>query len=212
MKPIRSLFFSILAMNLIVYGQNYYVDKNLNVDKLSPTGEYRVKVDIHVEEENDLAGHFNERGKIQVFKGKEVIYSNEWKVRDNWESTFIDNNPIIEWVGDNALRMGRDRSKESVSNQLVISNNTDERLKHMGVSCGKSENFYIFSLPPNSQLTLYPSPGLNPDTSKNYLLGYGGETQSGKKFYGVLEKRKPPAGKSVRLEISVSTKDLRSQG
>jgi hypothetical protein len=35
-------------MNLIVYGQNYYVDKNLNVDKLSPTGEYRVKVDIHV--------------------------------------------------------------------------------------------------------------------------------------------------------------------
>jgi hypothetical protein len=108
--------------------------------------------------------------------------------------------------------MGLDRLKESLSNQLVISNNTGEPLKHMGVSCGKYENFYIFDLPPNSQLTLYLSPGLNPNTSKNYLLGYGGETQSGKKFEGVLEKKKPPAGKSVRLAISVTAQDLKSQG
>lgn len=212
MKPIRSLFFSILALTLMVYGQNYNVDQNLNVDKLSPTGEYRVKVDVHVEEENDPAGHFNESAKIQVFKGKEVIYCNEWKRRDNWESTFIDAHPIIEWVDDNALRMGKDRSTESLSNQLVISNNTGEPLKHMVVSCGKYENFYIFDLPPNSHLTLYPSPGLNPDSSKNYFLGYGGKTQSGKKFSGVLEKRKPPAGESERLDISVSTQDLKSQG
>ena len=212
MKPIRSLFFSILALNLMVYGRNFNVDQNLNVDKLSPTGEYRVKVDIHVKEENDPAGHFNEWAKIQVFKGKEVIYSNEWKRRDNWESTFIDNHPIIEWVGDNALRMGRDRSKESLSNQLVISNNTGEPLKHIGVSYGNHENFHIFDLPPNTQLTLLSSPGLNHDTSKNYSLAYGGETQSGKKFGGVLEKRKPRAGKSARLEISVITQDLRSQG
>jgi hypothetical protein len=209
MKAFRFLFFSVVVLNLMVNLQNYNADQNLNVDKLSPTGNYRIRVDIHVEEEDDLAGHFNEWGKIQVFKGKEVIYANEWKRRDNWESTFIDTHPIIEWVGDNALRMGLDRSKELLSNQLVISNNTGEPLKHMSVGCGKYENFYIFDLPPNSQLTLYPSPGLNPNPSKNYLLGYGGETQSGKKFEGVLEKKKPLAGKSVRMEITVNDQDLK---
>ena len=210
MKPIRSLFFSILAVNLMVYGQNYNVDQNLKVDKLSPTAEYRVKVDIRVEEENDPFGYFNEWAKIQVFKGKAVIYSNEWKRRDNWESTFIDNHPIVEWVGDNALRMGRDRLKESLWNQLVISNNTGEPLKHMVVSSGKYENFYIFDLLPNSQLTLYPSSGLNPDSSE-YLFAFGGETQTGKKFGGVFEKKKPSVEKAVRLELIVTTKDLKSQ-
>jgi hypothetical protein len=203
MKALLFAFFSMVALNLVVSGQTY------NVDKTSPTGEYRVKVNIHVEEENDVFSHFNEWGKIQVFKGKEVIYTNEWKRRDNWKSTFIDNHPIIEWVGENTLRMGRDRPKESLSNQLVISNNTGEPLKHMGVSCGKYENFYIFDLPRNSQLMLYPSPGLNRDTSENYLLGYGGETQSRKKFSGVLQKKKPSAGNSMRLEISVSRQDLK---
>ncbi len=203
MKVLRFFFVSIVILSLVSCGRNY------NIEKPSPTGEYRVKVDVHVEEENDLLGHFTESGKIQVFKGQGVIYAHEWKVRDNWDTTFIGANPVIEWVGDNVLRMGLDRSKESLSNQLVISNKTDESLKQMSVSCGKYESFYIFSLPPHSQVTLYPAPELNPDVSGNYSFGYAGEALNGKSFSGVLRHQKPAAGNSVRMEITVNDQDLK---
>lgn len=210
MKAIRFFFVSIGVLSFITTSCDGLSGKNYKVEKISPQGAYRVKVDVNVKDENDFFGHFNERGKVQVFKGQEVIYTNEWQRRDNWEPTFIDANPVIEWLGDNVLRMGSERSKHLLSNELVISNNTNESLSQMAVSCSKYENFYIFDILANSQLSLYLMPELNADVSENDSLGYGGKALSGKNFSGVLKYKKPPAGNSVRLEITITSQDLKS--
>ncbi|MGI8917960.1 MAG: hypothetical protein ACR2H6_05110 [Pyrinomonadaceae bacterium] len=209
MNAFRFLFVSIGVLSFITSCDGLS-GRNFRVEKISPEGAYRVKVDINVEDENDLFSHFNERGKVEVFKGQEVIYANEWQRRDNWEPTFIDANPVIEWISKNALRMGSERSKQLLSNELVISNNTNESISQMAVSCGKYENFYIFDIPANSRLSLNPTPALNADVSENDSLGYGGKALSGKNFSGVLEYKKPPARNSVRLEITITTSDLKS--
>jgi hypothetical protein len=184
--------------------------KNYNVDKTSPSGTYRVKIDVRVEEEGDFRSHFTEKGRIQVLKGDETVFSREWNYRDNWEPTFRDTNPIVEWVGNNALRMGGDNSRQSFADELLISNDTDEYLKHIGVSCGKYENFEVFDLAPGGQITVRPSPGLNSDSSGKFYLGYGGETWTGKRFEGVLKQKQPNT--PLKLHITVKNKNLRSSG
>lgn len=181
---------------------------NYNVEKTSPNGVYRVKVEAHVTEEGDIFSHFSEQGKIQVFKGSEIIYADEWKRRDNWEPTFKDTFSVIEWVNANALRMGRDSSKELVKDEMIIWNRTNEPLRHIGVSCSKYEHFDVFDIAADSRMVLHISPGLNLDASGHYWLGYGGETQSGKKFTGVLKQTQP--NRSLRLEIAVRARDLKS--
>jgi hypothetical protein len=192
---------SVLAFSLSSPSCNWRPSRTLNLNKVSPTGEYRAKVNVLVVEQNDSFGGFSQSGKIQVLKGNEVIYERDLEYQDHWEPTFIDANPIIEWVDSNILRMGSDRSKESVSNHLVVSNNTAEVLSQMDVSCGRYESYLIFNVPPNSQLSLYPN--LNPNADE-YGLGYGGQSQSGKNFSGVLRYKRLP-GNSLRLEITVTT-------
>jgi hypothetical protein len=168
-----------------------------------------VKVEIRVEDEDSLMAGFYERGKIQFLKGQEVIGTNEWQRKDNFEPTFIDANPVIDWVGDNALRMGSDPSGQPFFNELTISNETDELVTQLGVSCGKYENFHVFDIAPRGQVILHTYPGFNQDVSANYSLGYGGKTESGKTFEGALHDRKPTGNWPVRLQIRVNAQDLR---
>ena len=202
-------FLSLFIVVASLYGPSWewLSGKDYNVDKTSPNGVYRVKVEARVEEEGDIFSHFKEQGKVQVFKNRKIIYSREWKIRDNWEPTFIDTSPSIEWVSDNVLRMGWKISGQPFSDVLIILNNTNEPLKHIGISCGKYENFYVFDIAPHGQITLHTFPGLNPDVSGDYWLGYGGETQSGKKFDGVLRQKQPDS--SLRLQITVNATDLK---
>lgn len=180
--------------------------KHYNVDKPSPTGIYRVKVAVTVKDEGDFAGHFTDRGNIQVLKGAETIYANDWSYRDNWDPSFIDRNPIIEWVGNNILRMGGNNSQEPFSDELIISNETSEHVKHIGVSCGKYEHFDVFDLIPGAQVVLRPSPGLNPDVSGNISWGYGIQTQSGKAFEGAIQQKQPST--SIKVEIKIRPEDI----
>ena len=183
--------------------------RNYNVDKVSPNGTYRVKVEIRVEDDDSLMGGFNEWGKVQFLKGQEVISTNEWQRKDNFESTFIDANPVIEWVGENILRMGRDPAGQGFSNELIISNDTDESIRQVGVSRGKYEQFEVFDLGPRQQVSVRSYPELNQDVSADYSLGYAGRTQSGRRFEGVLTERKPTGDEPVRLRINVKAQDLR---
>jgi len=180
--------------------------KHYKVDKPSPTGIYRVKVAVTVKDEGDFAGHFTDQGSIQVLKGTETVYAYDWNYRDNWDPSFIDRNPVIEWVGNNVLRMGGDNSKEPFSDELIISNETSEHVKHIGVSCGKYEHFDVFDLSPRGEVVLRPSPGLNPDVSGNISWGYGVETQSGKAFQGAIQQKQP--SNSIKVEIKIRPEEI----
>ena len=180
--------------------------QNYTVDKTSPNGVYRVKVDAQVKNEGDSFGHFTEQVKIQVLKGQEIIFSNEWSRRDNWESTFIDDNSVIEWVGDNVLRMGQDRSDQPFLDELIISNKTDEYLKYLRLDYGRFENFEVFDIGPGQQMILLASPRFKPDLTSNHSLAYLGQTQSGMRIEGSMEQdqRKSPDEGRLKFQIAIN--------
>ena len=182
--------------------------KHYNVDKPSPTGTYRVKVAVTVKDEGDFLGQFTQQGAVQVLKGQEVIYSWDLNYRDSLESTFIDNNPSIEWVGNNALRMGSHNSGHPFMNELLIWNDTSEHFKHVGVSFGKSETFEVFDLLPGDRVVLQVSPGRDYDSAGDFDLsfGYGGQTQSGKAFQGATQQKQP--NHSVKLQLRIKPQDI----
>ena len=210
----RLLLVALVFVSLAGLSCKWLSRKSYKVDKVSPTGMYRVKVDVNVEDDDYLMGGFHEWGKIELLKGEEVVSCREWNFKDNWETTFIDANPVIQWVGDSVLRMGDDTFDQPLLNDLIISNNSDEFLQHIGVSNGKYEQFYVFDIAPKKQITLRLSPHIKPDGSSNYSTGYGGKTATGKVFDGVMEQkqRKSPVDGSMKYHIDINSNDLRWPG
>src|SRR5574341_1270118 len=175
--------------------------RKYNVDKVSPGGTYRVKVGGKVTDEGDFAGHFTDQGQLQILKGEETIIVNRWNYRDNWDPSFIDSNPVIEWVGDNALRMGTDISSQPFTTELTISNQTSEQLKYIDVSVRKNESFFAFDIAPGGSVMVRSSPGFDPTPVDELSVGYGGETRSTKRFEGTLQQKQPK--NSIKLQITI---------
>lgn len=198
------LFLFALIFSGLAFGSQSKND--YRVDKTSPDGTYRVTVDVQVIEEGDILAHFREQGTIRVFKGDQVVYAHDWKRRDNSESTFRDDSPVIEWISDSVLRMGKDVSTESQKDEVIIWNNTREPLKQVGISCSKYEDFNVFDMASGSRIILHPSQRLNRDASGIYGLGYGGEAQNGKRFEGVLRQKQ--TNRPLTFRITIRKKDL----
>ena len=189
---------------VVLSGQEYHVEKK------SPNGLYRVTVELrHGKPTGTL--EYTEQLKIQYIKGQEIIGTYETVNSDQYEDSLREGVQVVEWVADNVLRIGRDRSDQPFNDELIVSNNTEESIKYFGVSYGKYESFRVFDLPPKSQVRLRASPEFKPDRSSNYFLGYGGRTQSGKKFEGTMEaqQRKSPADGPLKFNITIKTSDLR---
>lgn len=183
---------------------------NYDIDRTSPNGIYRVRIESRADKEKGTS-KYTERVRVQFFRGEELISAYMWENSDQYELSFRDTAPVIEWVDDNVLRMGQDRSDQPFFDELIVSNNTDEYFKYVGVSYGRYESFDIFDLAPGSQVTLRASPGFKPDGTSNSKLGYGGMTQSGNKFEGVIEgnKRISPADGPLKFSITINSKDLK---
>lgn len=206
----RLLFLTTVATS--VFGQSciWQSGLNYNIDKTSPTGLYRVRIESRAEEPKGTS-KYTEHVRFQFFKGQEIVHTYIWENSDQYEPSFRDTAPVIEWAYNNVLRMGRDRSDQPFFDELILSNNTVEYLKHIGVSYGRYESFNVFDLAPGTKITLQASPGFKPDGSSNSYLGYSGVTQSGRKFEGVKEanKRVSPAEGSLKFEITIKADDLK---
>jgi len=181
--------------------------RNYNVDKVSPDGTYRVKVAGTVKDEGDAAGHFTDQGQLQILKREEMIIDRSWNYRDNWDPSFIDCNPVTEWVGNNALRMGGDNSRQTFTDELVISNNSGEHLKYLSIGLGKYESFYVFDVKPGDSVVVRSSPGLNYYAPGEVHIGYLGQMQSGTKLEGELKQQQPE--NSIRLQITIKPEDVK---
>lgn len=203
-----SLLIVITSLGLFGLLREWQSGRKYDFEKASPNGVYRVKIQLR-EEEGTGTRDYIERLKVQYFKGQEIIYGYESENADQYEPSILEGMQVIEWVSDNVLYVGRDRSDQPFNDELIISNNTDEYLRHLGVSNGRFESFRVFDLAPGHQLTLLASPGFKPDRSSNYFLGYGGMTQSGKKFEGAMEskQRKSPADGPSKFHITINAKD-----
>jgi hypothetical protein len=181
--------------------------QEFDVEKTSPKGTYRVKIEFRIKEPKGTRDH-TEQLKVQFFKGQEMIHAEELINSDQYEPSIRKGMAVVEWVDDNVLRMGEDRSDQPFNDELIVSNNTGEYLKHVGISYGRYESFDIFDLAPGTHVTLHASPDFNLDGTSNYWLGYGGVTQSGRKFDGEMEgkKRKSPSDGPLKFAIKIVAK------
>src|SRR6266404_710512 len=205
-----SLFLVVTSVGLFGLSRGWQSGLKYDVDKNSPNGMYRIKIELR-EEEGAGTRDYTERLKVQYFKGQEIIHEYESVNADQYEPSLLEGLQVVEWVRNDVLHAGRDRSDQPFNDELIVSNNTSDYLKHVGVSYGRFESFRIFDLAPGSQLKLLASPGFKPDHSSNYFLGYGGISQSGKKFEGAMEnkQRKSPADGPLKFQIVINAKDLR---
>lgn len=200
----------ITAVGVLGLTREWQSGRKYDVEQTSPNGVYRVKVKLR-EEKGTGTRDYTERLSIQCFKGQEIVYDFESVNSDQYEPSLLEGIQVVEWVSDNVLRMGRNRSNQPFNDELVISNETGEYLKHVSVGYGRFESFRVFDLAPGSKITIPASPGFTPDGSSNYFLGYGGLTLSGKKFEGLMERnpRKSPADGPLKFQLTVSAKDVR---
>jgi hypothetical protein len=210
MSCINGPFFIIVVISLFGQSCQRLSRLNYDIDRVSPNGVYRVKIKSRAEPPKGTS-EYTEHVEIVFFKGEEIIYSYIWENSDQYEPSFRDVAPIIEWVDDNVLRKGEDRSDQPFYDELVVSNDTDEYLKYMGVSYGRYESFNIFDLAPRTQITLLASPRFKPNGTSNSSLGYGGMTQSGREFEGTMKgkKRISSSDGPLKFSITINPKDLK---
>jgi hypothetical protein len=205
-----SLFIIVAVISLFGQSCEWPSRFNYDIDSASPNGVYRVKVKSRAEPAKGTS-KYTEHVEILFFKREEVIHAYVWENSDQYEPSFRDVAPIIEWVDDNVLRMGEDRSGQPFYDELIVSNDTDEHLKYVNVDYGRYESFDVFDLGPGNQITLRASPRFKPDGTSNSYLGYSGMTQSGRKFGGTMEgkERKSSAEGPLKFSITINSKDLK---
>jgi hypothetical protein len=208
----RTLLIIILACCLGALSCDRLHRKNYNLEKTSPNGTYMVEVDVTVDSDDDWFGSFDEIGKIQILKGPEVVDSDEWKRHDTFETTFIEDNPVVEWVQNNVLRMGQAQQGQPFLDEVVVSNNTDQPVKFVSVSCDKRDGFKIIDLAPRGRISLQALPisAWSDNGSPKYSLGYSARTLDGKEYSGVLDVKqtKPRDAGPVVFHIEIGAKDL----
>lgn len=179
-------------------------------DKPSPHGTYRVKVEITTGPKKGTRD-YTELGQYELSKGHEVLYSYKWEESDQYEPSFRELKPVIEWTSDAILRLGKQQSDQPFYDEIGVANHTGETIRYMSVGYGESELFWLFDILPDGEVSLSANPGFKPDGTSNFSVGYGGTTQSGKKFEGVVEgkQRESAADGPLRFQIAINKKDLR---
>jgi hypothetical protein len=199
----------VCVVSLLVLSCGRASGQEYDLDKASPDGAHRVRIEVRAKPPKGTRDH-TDYAKVQFFKGEQAVHEYEWEQSDQFEPSFHDSYPVVEWVDNNVLRMGKEQSKQPFYDELVVSNNTDERIKYLGVDYGRYESFEVFDLAPGSHVTLRASPGLN-GTTFNYSLGYSGVTESGKEFTDTLEgkQRKSTDEGPLKFQITISSKDLK---
>jgi hypothetical protein len=204
------LFIIVAVISLFGQSCEWPSKFNYDIDKASPNGVYHVKIKSRAGPPKGTS-KYTEHVEILFLKGEEVIHAYVWENSDQYELSFRDTAPVIEWIDDNVLRMGLDRSDQPFYDELAVSNATDEYLKYVGVSYGRKESFDVFDLAPRSEVTLRASPGFKPDGTSNSYLGYGGMTQSGRKFVGTMEGKKRISSTEgpLKFSIMINSKDLK---
>src|SRR5574341_1156777 len=129
MSHVNGPLFAIVAV-ISLLGQSCRSLSGLeyDIDKTSPSGAYRIRIESRAGERKG-ANQYTEHVRVQYFKGQEIIRTYVWENSDQYELSFRDAAPVIEWVDDNVLRMGENRSDQPFYDELIVSNDTDEYLK-----------------------------------------------------------------------------------
>lgn len=180
-----------------------------SVDKASPQGTYRIKIELSPNKGTGVHER-REHLKIEYFKGQKNIGTYETDSSDDYEVSLGEGLQVVEWVGENVVRLGRDRSQQPFSDELLISNKTGELINYLDIGYGRFQSFRIFDLPAGQTLSLSASPEFKPDGTSNYFLSYVGNTQSGI-IEGVLKEKQRSSSTDgpLRFQITLDSNSFR---
>ncbi|HEX8424102.1 MAG TPA: hypothetical protein VF634_11850 [Pyrinomonadaceae bacterium] len=213
MRTRRTISLVLAVVSLSGLSCEWMRTRNYNIDKASPNGTYRVRIDARVQDDEQNYFGFHEQVKIRFFKGQEIVLSREWQRTDSMEATFVQAHPVVEWASDNVLRMGAEIAGRPFLDEIIVSNQSGEQLKYVDVSYGRYESFTGFDVAAGNTMTLHVAPVFQsgPTLADYNFVGYGGETTSGKKFEGNLkdERRRIPADGQLKFKITINAEDLR---
>ena len=208
MRIVRPKIFPLLAAaGLLSLSCAPPVRRELFIEKASPAGAYRVRMEYRVKEYEDEINR-TEFLRVQFFKGQELIHAYEAE-NTEYDQSLRPKEGGVVWVAENVLRSGEVRAGQPFSDEVVVTNNTGEDIKYARITYGRIETFQVFDLAPGSQVTLHTSPGFIPSgPSRNYWLGYDGLTLSGRKFSGSMDgkERKSPAEGPLKYAVNISAK------
>ncbi len=140
--------------------RNSYPEK-WRIITTSPNNVYLVRLEGEtVSPSQPYYGHGNHKVSFSVLKqGLAIVTDEPLYQGDEYDDLFLNLYPIHEWVSDSTLRFGeKDILTRSQHDKIIVSNNSDQSIKYLGVNFGVSELFIIVELPPGKTIQLYTQP------------------------------------------------------
>ncbi|HEX7295145.1 MAG TPA: hypothetical protein VF251_05290 [Pyrinomonadaceae bacterium] len=213
---IRSVLTStlIVATFLSLQSCKWLSRQNAKIDKLSPTGAYRVKFESTVEDTDRFMG-FHEWGSVQYFKGAETIYSHKWDYSDSMEDTVMGMHENATWLADNILFMGGNRSAAvQPTDEITISNTTIEHLDYVTVSLAKYSHIAVFDLPAAAEIKVRVPQIMDwrlREGEIKWSFGFRGGTRSKREFAGARSGSQRSAGptETANVFLTITEGDFR---
>jgi len=165
-----SVILIVVVFGFVGLSQVWQSGQKYEVDRTSPNGIYRVKIELRQDKRTGTRDR-TERLKIQYLKQGKIIDTYQAENSEQYEPSMRKGLQVVEWLADNALRIGEDNLNQPFNDEVVVSNTSDEYLRYVEVSYGRFESLRVFDLAPKSQIALAASPGFKPDGSSRYFLG-----------------------------------------
>lgn len=168
--------------------------------RLSPDATY--KLSVQVKTFNGPDNRERENGSLQFTKGGDVIHSQTWTDKT---PTLKESKPVAEWVANNVARFGKERADQPFSDQIKVTNTTNEKLRYVSIDYGDNETFWMLEVPSGNQMILQASPEFRSDGSSNSQIAYSGTTESGRSIKGALEgkRRQSQADGPLTFDLNV---------
>jgi len=199
MRSISMVLFLIPA-SLLTCSFRATQPRQYQIDKPSPDGTFRVRTMVKRGE----PGKTLDQAKFEFLMRGEVVDSWEWKQEDQYDEDFDSYLPI-EWVNEKVLHIGgRVTSSVTFLDELSVTNTSEKPLKYVSIIYRKADIFEIFELPPGGQIILRASPWFTVKGGE-FTFGYGGMTQAGKAFDGIVrlgERTYPDRPRKIAITIS----------
>jgi hypothetical protein len=170
------LFLSGLAGGVFYVCQKQRDVQPLAITTTSPNKTYTVQLNEQVSASTAPFGVPNDHGvKFKLSKSGQLIIQNEWLYRgDSLDSRFGDLFPQYNWVSNSIIRFGGgDINTPSQSDEVKVTNETDELITYLAIIIEKQEMFLIFDLQPHYTITLSVHPQTDQRMDSSWINCWG---------------------------------------
>ena len=202
---------ALLGLLIVLLGLSFALaysssdEDDLYIETRSPKGTNTLIFEGKTSRTSTIAGS-SEMVKLTVVKGEATYFVKDpFFGEKGFGPHFRGTYPVLEWLNDSAIRLGKDLSAQPYSDRVMILNSTRETLSVVEIFYGK-ERFLILDLEPEAQLVLSPSPQFEFDSSAATTVIYRAlNLATNRVRQGIIEarQRKNPSEGPLNLELII---------